>query len=387
MKKVLGLILELNPYHNGHKYFIEKAKEIIKPDITIAIISSSFTMRGDPMVMDKFNKTKLLLEENIDLVVELPFISCVNNSDYFCDNSVKILQSFNVTDICFGCEANSLSELEKMVQYTTSIEFNNLIKKYINLGFSYSTSSTKALLELTNDSTFVTNYCLPNNTLGIGYLKSIKQTNIKPHIIKRIDNNYYDEITVLDKMNSATAIRLDINNNKDVSQFIPNYEYKFYKPTTLENNLYNLLQYNFINNDHLHLIKGVNEGIENRLNSFINELDYNSFINKVITKRYTINKIKRLILYILLDINKQYENKSCFYLRVLGMNEIGKKHLNTLNKNIKKDIITSFKNINNDLVNIEIKATKLYSLITNNYDLVKEEYNIPYRKEIKNDNI
>ena len=86
MKKVLGLILELNPYHKGHEYFIKKAIEKVNPDVTIAIISSSFTMRGDPMVMDKFSKTKILLQNNIDIVLELPFISGVNSSDYFSKN-------------------------------------------------------------------------------------------------------------------------------------------------------------------------------------------------------------------------------------------------------------------------------------------------------------
>ena len=89
MKKVLGLILELNPYHNGHKYFIDKAKEMINPDITIAIISSSFMMRGDPMIMDKFSKTKILLEHNVDLVLELPTICGVNNSES-CDKRIAI---------------------------------------------------------------------------------------------------------------------------------------------------------------------------------------------------------------------------------------------------------------------------------------------------------
>ena len=151
MKKVLGLILELNPYHNGHKYFINEAINKIKPDVTIAIISSSFMMRGDPMIMDKFNKTKVLLNENIDLVVELPFISGVNNSNYFCANAIKILNEFNVTDICFGAEIDDLDQLYKLVEINESLQFEENIKKYLNLGFSYSTASNKAILDITND--------------------------------------------------------------------------------------------------------------------------------------------------------------------------------------------------------------------------------------------
>ena len=381
MKKVLGLILELNPYHNGHKYFIEKAKEIINPDITIAIISSSFMMRGDPMIMDKFSKTKILLDENIDLVLELPTVSGVNNSDYFCLNAVNILKQFKITDLCFGSEADSLDQLNQLVELNNSNEFNNLIKHYLDKGFSYSTSANKAILDITNDVNIANSFALPNNTLGIGYLKAIKDTNIKPHIIKRIDNNYFDETVNKNKFNSATAIRNELKLNNDIQSFIPNYEYKFYNPTVLENNLFKLLQFNCINDINFNNIKGINEGIENRLLNFINEENYNDFINKVITKRYPINKIKRLIIYILLNISKKYENSNEYYLRVLGMNNNGKKHINNLDKDTKKQIITTFKNVNDELVNIELKATKLYGIITNNYDIYKEEFNIPYRKE------
>jgi len=381
MKKVLGLILELNPYHNGHKYFIEKAKEIVNPDITIAIISSSFMMRGDPMIMDKFSKTKILLDENIDLILELPTVSGVNNSDYFCENTVNILKKFNITDLCFGAETENIEDLNKLVELNTSLEFNSLIKNYLNKGFSYSTAANKTILELTNNLDIASSFALPNNTLGIGYLKAIKGTKIKPHIIKRIDNNYYDKSINKNSFNSATAIRLELKNNNDITNYIPNYEYKFYNPTILENNLYKLLQFKLINDINFNNIKGINEGIENRLISYINEETYDDFINKAITKRYPINKIKRLIIYLLLDINKKYENSKEFYLRVLGMTTNGKKHINSLDKEIKKDIITSFKNIDNDLVNLELKATKLYGIITNNFDIYIEEFNIPYKKD------
>lgn len=381
MKKVLGLILELNPYHYGHQYFLEKAKETINPDVTIAIISSSFMMRGDPMIMDKFYKTKLLLKNNVDIVIELPFISGVNNSDYFCTNCVNILKDFNVTDICFGSETNDIDLLNNLISVTSDKKYNSLLKQYLNKGYSYSLSTTKALLEMTNDPQLASIFSLPNNTLTIGYLKAIKKTEIIPHIISRIDNNYFDNNINEDKFNSATAIRNKLNNDEDITKYIPEYEYNFYIPQDLENKLFKLLQYQLLNINDYSNIKGINEGIENRLINFINEKNYNNFINSVKSKRYTVNKIKRIILYLLLDINKKYENSYVYYLRVLGMNDIGKKHLNSLSKDIKKQIITSFKNINNDLINIELKVTKLYGIITNNYDLYKEEYNIPYRKE------
>ena len=268
------------------------------------------------------------------------------------------------------------------MEINESLQFEENIKKYLNLGFSYSTASNKAILDITNDIILTNLFSLPNNTLGIGYLKEIKTTKIRPHIIKRIDNNYFDETIQTNKCNSATAIRNELKENKEISSYIPNYNCTLYNPLILENNLYKLLQYNLLNNQNLTNIKGINEGIENRLISFINCEKYEDFINNVKSKRYTINKIKRLILYILLNIPKNYENKYYYYLRILGMNDNGKKHISSLNKDVKNKIITSFKNKeDNELVNIELLVTKLYGIITNNYDIYKEEYNIPYRKE------
>ena len=115
--KVLGLIMEINPLHNGHIYFINQAKALTSPDITIIIMSSSFTMRGETMIMDKFSRTKLLLEKGADLVFELPFLSTVNSADLFGLNSVSILRDLNVTDISFGAELRNIEKLKLISNY------------------------------------------------------------------------------------------------------------------------------------------------------------------------------------------------------------------------------------------------------------------------------
>ncbi len=117
MKRILGLILELNPFHNGHNYFIRKAQEIVNPDITIAIITTNFSMRGDIHTIDKFTKTKLLLKSNIDMVVELPFLGSVCSADYFAYNAIKTLSEFKITDLAFGSECQNIDELFRQATY------------------------------------------------------------------------------------------------------------------------------------------------------------------------------------------------------------------------------------------------------------------------------
>ena len=182
-KKVLGLILELNPFHNGHKYFIDEAKKLVNSDVTIATVTSSFSMRGDVMVMDKFTKTKTCLDNGIDLVLELPYLGGTCASDFFSFNNIKILNDFKVTDICFGVENDDLKLLKYINDLTSSDEFNYLVKDYLDQGNSYSLAHTKALMVLSNDKDIVSVYNQPNNTLALAYLKAIDiiNPNIKVH--------------------------------------------------------------------------------------------------------------------------------------------------------------------------------------------------------------
>ena len=381
MKKVLGLVLELNPFHNGHKYFIDQAIKMINPSVTIAVVSTSFTMRGDVSVIDKFAKTKLCLDYGIDIVLELPFISAINSADYFSAAAVNILKSFQVTDICFGSEAKSIETLQNIATISSSAEYNNILRANLDKGLSYSSASLSTLLSLTDPSLAMSS-TLPNNTLGIGYLKAIKDSNITPHIIERIDNMYYDENISKTNIASATSLRKEIGENKEIDNYIPNYTYDFVNSDQVNDEIYKLLQYTFLKNDisNFKNILGVKEGIENRFLSFIDSANYKDFINNVQTKRYSINTIKRLILHILLNTSSQYEGKVNYYLRILGMNNCGMKYLAHLPKNIKQEIITTPKNSTNEFVNLELRATKLYCLLTNK-NIYKQEYELIKKTE------
>lgn len=383
MKKVLGLILELNPFHNGHMYFINQAIDKVKPDITIAVISGNYTMRGEVSVIDKFTKTELLLDSRIDLVLELPFISAINSADLFSENAVNILSKFKTTDIAFGVELNDITKLNKMKDIIDSDIFNTLIKEKLDLGLSYNSSSFKTLSELTNDFDIIDNFTLPNNTLAIQYLRSIDKLKKKVdiHLIKRIKNEYYDK-TATSEIASATSLRLLLEKGESIDHYVPNFNKSidYINPKIIEDNLFILIKYVFSVNDldYIKTIYGVSEGIENRIYSFLQKSNsYDELINNIKTKRYTTNKIKRLLLHIIMDINNKYMDKSNYYLRVLGASNNGLEYLNTLPKTTKSKIITSLKNLDsNEFVQIELKATKIYEILTNKKIYIKE-FKIP----------
>lgn len=383
MNKVLGLILELNPFHNGHSFFIQEAKRKVEPDLTIAIVTTNFSMRGDIQVINKFEKTKLLLKDYVDIVLELPYLGAVCSADYFAYNSVKSLVELGITDLAFGVETVDLKNLNYFCSLNRSDEYNLLIKEYLNKGFSYSTSSVKAIQQITNDNELAEQFSLPNNTLAIQYLNALEKlnSNVTVTLIKRISNNYYDEVATC-SVASATSLRKLLQDNYPIDEYVPDIfkDSHYINIKKAENNLYKLIQYKltFTDNEKLNNILGMNEGIENRLLSFINKDNYFTFIESIETKRYTKSYLKRLMIHLLLDVPKTLVPQYYNYLRVLGMNKKGKLFISKLKKEIKKSIITSFKNHEDDInVRYELLATKLYSIITEQNDLYLNEYKIP----------
>lgn len=119
---VLGLIVEYNPFHNGHIYHIQKAKELINPDYTIAVMSSSFVQRGEPAIMDKWTRSKIAVENGIDLVIELPFVYACQSADYFAKGAIDLLNAVGVTDLCFGSEEG---HIETFISIASTIKNNN----------------------------------------------------------------------------------------------------------------------------------------------------------------------------------------------------------------------------------------------------------------------
>lgn len=382
--KVLGLVMEANPLHYGHTYFINEAKRLVEPDYTIAIVSTNFSMRGDISVIDKFTKTKALLDCGIDLVLELPFLASVCSSDYFSYNAIKTLCDFKITDLAFGAEASSIDQLRKLQKLQKALDESIEVKENLNKGYSYSTATFKAIKMMTDDVDLIENFSLPNNTLAIQYLNALDSINkdVNTTLIKRIDNNYYDK-EAKSQIASATSLRELLKNGSDITNYTP-FKIDYINLLESEANLYKLFQYKVLLTDKnkLATYQGVNEGIENRLVSFIDSIDYDAFISNVETKRYTKTHIKRIILHILLSSakTKQYYN----YLRVLGFNDKGKEYIKSLDKETKAKIITSPKSSNDELLLNELQATKLYGIITSRPSLYLEEYKLPIVKGDKN---
>lgn len=361
--EVIGIIAEYNPFHNGHLYHINKIKELYPDSLIILVLNGYFLERGNISVLSKEAKTKIALNNHIDIVLELPFVYGTQSADTFAYESIKLLNKFNCTKLVFGSESNDVTLLQDIVNKQNNKEYDELVKTYLDQGLNYPTALAKALK--VNEDIFK-----PNDLLGISYIKAIKETksNIIPITIKR--TNDYHDLNSNDEIISADNIRNKIINNEDISPYLPN-DVKPLINTIDQNKLFELLKVKIITEKDLSIYLDVDEGIENRLKKqIVNANSLAEYINLIKTKRYTINKINRMLIHILIGFTKADKYLlETDYLRILGFNEAGKKYIKALKAK------ETYKNSN--VYNYELIASYLYSIITNTNTCEFDQKNKP----------
>lgn len=348
--KVLGLITEYNPFHNGHAYHIKKSKEITNSDYVIVVMSGNFVQRGSPALCDKYLRAKMALNNGADLVLELPTIYATASAEYFAMGAISLLDKLGVVDsICFGSEdgnIESLSNIAAILLEETPI-YQEILKQGLKDGLTFPQARTNAVSSsyLTNNLNPLDNSIInsPNNILGIEYLKALKTRNssMKPYTIKRYGSSYHD-ITPTSDFPSATAIRNYFNNEEtikwnELKSLLPSTvfeslqkEYLLSYPI-LEEDFSEMLYYKlksiiFQNSNDLINYFDVSEELAARMKNQID--NYSSFLNFLDilkTRQYTLTRIRRSLLHILLDIKKEdillfSKNDYILYARILGFN-------------------------------------------------------------------
>ena len=364
MKKI-GIICEYNPFHNGHLYHLEKIKEMYPDSLIILVMSSSFTERGEISILNKWEKTEIALYHGIDLVIELPFVFSSQSADIFAKGAVNILKELNIDTLVFGSESNDPQKLIDIAKIQLeNKEYDNIVKEYLNKGENYPTAMSKALSNICKDTV-----TLPNDILGLSYTKEIlkQNTNIEIVTIQRTNDFHNKELD--NKIVSASAIRNNLN-DENLSNYVPDITYKYLKEKKPNNNYFNYLKYKILTEqEEISKYQTVDEGIHNRILKYIEESNsMEELIEKIKTKRYTYNKLNRMFTHILCGFTKEEaKNIKLEYIRVLGFNNKGIKHLNKIKKEITLPIITNFKKEYEVLLKQETKIDKIYSLITNDY--------------------
>jgi len=293
---IIGIIGEYNPIHLGHIYQINKIKKQFKDSLIILITNSTFTERGEVSILNKWDKTRISLENNIDLVIELPFAFATQSADIFASGALKILNYLEIDTLVFGSESNNLEKLNSIVDtQLNNPNYDKTVKEYLKEGVNFPTAMSKALTDILGYT-----ITKPNDLLGISYIKEIKKQNynITPYLIKRIGE--YHEKQSNNSIISASLIRTLFHNNQDITSYIPkNTKDYLYKNLTNEN-YFPYLKYKILSTKDLSAYQTVEEGIENRIQKAIQiSNSWEELIQNIKTKRYTYNKINRMLIHIL----------------------------------------------------------------------------------------
>lgn len=398
--KILGLITEYNPFHNGHLYHLNISKNITGATHTIAIMSGNFVQRGEPAIAHKWERAKMAVKSGVDLVIELPTLYACSTAEFFAHGAISLLNSLKAVNcVSFGSEAGDLNLLSKIadILVDSPSQFSMILKDYVNLGFTFPIARSKAIIKYLEkaehykiDKLILIDDAIknPNNILGIEYLKAIKRldSSIIPITISRKSAHYSNLKILTDPIASATAIRSHILNNRplsDIDHVIPNFTFDILS-SNIDAGFAPISNMNFEKPiltilrrgcpDDIKNVFDVSEGLENKI--FRCSIKVNTLpelFDCIKSKRYTLTRLQRILTHILLNIDKNdifYSNKKGGprYARILAFNTKGREILRTLKNSSSIPIISNLKHYRpqdeaaRKMLDIDIRATNIYSL-------------------------
>lgn len=405
--KVLGIITEYNPFHNGHLYHIEKSRQVTNADFIVCIMSGNYIQRGEPAIVNKWARTKMALSAGIDLVIELPSVYALSSAEYFAFGAVKLLNSLGITDyICFGSESGEISQLRHIAEILANEPacYKDMLFDNLRTGISYPASRSDALqryLSLNWNKACDVNELIssPNNILGVEYIKALirLKSNIKPLSIKRIGNSY-NSSHITGQFASATSIRTELMQHvplgsKKVKETLPQFsldvlndEFSNGRGPIFPNIFERLILACFRNMPvkNIQQLPYVSEGLENRIKSAAKtSTTLEEFLSTISTRRYTRTRLQRIMYNALGGITSaEFElfnkNGGPQYIRVLGFSKSGQELLSIMKKSATLPVITKTANLKYQKNHLSNRMFEIENILTDLYVLGYE--NPLYRK-------
>lgn len=377
--KIVGLITEYNPFHNGHLYHLRKAKEVTGADTVVVVMSGNYVQRGTPAIMPKHLRTEVALEAGAAAVIELPICYASGSAEYFALGAISLLNHLGCVDsVCFGSECGDLFTLDRLadVLLTEPEEYRLSLQAHLKDGCAFPLARQKALKEYFRDNTLDEVLEQPNNILGIEYIKALKQlkSSITPYTIKRKVSSYHDE-ELTDSYSSASAIRkllayagnalhLEADTIYDepylsdvmarLESQVPPACIKTLEEThrirypIYSNDFSLILKYKLLNEtrESLQEYLDVSEEIANRIMNRLNDyVTFDQFCDLLKTRETTYSRISRSLIHILLDIRKEHldtykTHEYHYYIRVLGFRKDTASILSLINDKASLPMIT-----------------------------------------------
>ncbi|MDU2558091.1 MAG: nucleotidyltransferase family protein [Anaerococcus prevotii] len=385
MKK-LAIISEFNPFHNGHKYLIDKAKEVTKTDLAISLMSGDFVQRGEASLIDKYSRADAALDNGFDLVIEMPNFISLQSAEFFSYKSIELLNKLKIDYLAFGIEnldsEDFLDISARLIKDNDRLE--ELTKYYIDKKYSFTEAKYLALKDFLGREYFISS----NNILALEYMRSISKINpnIKAIPIRRLGANNQDLDIKDEKYASSTSIRMNLSGN--IEKLMPSSSYQklisFQKNYGLvkKKNLFDIFKYKFmIEESQMQDSLCYEEGLDNYFKTLLKDSPtYDEFIELAVSKRNTMARIKRLMLNYILNNKKFLNDLDYNFVKVLAFNEKATKLFRDIKKELK--IVIRKSDIealdHDDLLVYEnmLRASNLYSL------LIDRQFNTDFTRKI-----
>lgn len=398
--KVLGIVVEYNPFHNGHAFHIDKSKELTGADAVVAVMSGNFVQRGIPAVMDKWSRAHMALVNGVDLVLELPVLYSLSSAEFFAHGAISLLNNIGIVEaVCFGSECgdiNILNNIASLLQMEPPL-YKTYLKDFLKKGFSYPKARSEALSLYLKDTEGHASYdwssilASPNNTLGIEYCRSILRlgSDLKAFSILREDSDYNSEV-LNSSFPSATALRKYMKENIELDSINKHVPYSVaciikdflshgYSFSFMED-IFPYIKYKLMtctNLDSILSIPDITEGLENRLFKFLpDSTSIDEYIEAIKTKRYTYTRISRILSQIFIGFENYptsaLRRRECPYARVLGFNAKGAELLKNMKAASSIPVYVKLPKNEDIIMTLDIQASKAYSIINKNIDPVSD---------------
>jgi len=376
--KTAGIICEYNPFHLGHMGHIEKTRQALGDDTAVVcVMSGNFVQRGDIAVFNKHTRSKTAIFGGADLVIELPVPYVLQSAEGFAGAGVYLLDALGICDhLSFGSESGQLDDLREAAEMITTDKAHEMTKQWLDKGVTYAAAQQKAATEQMGKKAEI--FSAPNNVLGIEYIKALKKYNsrMQPVTVQRTGGDHDSDTGF-----SASALRKELFNEVIPASLMPDSVTAIYKdeidsgrgPVFLKHmELAVLSRLRAI--DDFSDISGVSEGLDQRFKRFTStEPSIGMILDKIKTKRYTMSRLRRVLMCSVLGIKKEHVKTHPPYIRVLAMNNKGKALLGKSRKISKLPIITKPASVNR----LNENSVKLFTLESMSTDF----YVLSYRDE------
>ena len=378
---IVGIIAEFNPLHSGHEFLISKAKSL---GMVVCVIIGNFVQRGDCAIASKSVRAKAALKAGADLVCELPVLWSMSTAQNFALGGVSALSALGCDTLVFGSECGDVAPLVKICRILESKDFPPLLEKYLKTGITFAVARQKACEELGAEKGILDK---ANNNLGIEYILASRRLGINMSFKTFKRQGADHDSSQISTFVSASLLRKRLleNDREFCSKYMSEEILSLYNQenladiTRIEKGILAVLRTK--SPQQLKELPDISEGVENKLYSAIRlapSLD--DLYNRIKVKRYTLARVRRLVLSAFLGFDDEFFMKPLPYVRILGKNLQGEEIIKSARKNSEIPVVmrvSEFKRLDSNAQKVfetEVRATDLYNLSLKAVQKCQQEY-------------